>query len=145
MKKHLTIGLLLGAISMGLGTFAGIKTLGSTKTSGAQAVTYYELNSNIHASYSTSTHYLWSKSGSVPNYNPETNTGVLMLVIVTALKDIATLMSSVILMNIQMPPHHMLKLVQKPNKILMPMHSMHLCTLNIQLLREPLFMMNKFL
>ena len=75
MKKHLTIGLLLGAISMGLGTFAGIKTLSSTKTSGAQAVTYYELNSNIHASYNTSTHYLWSKSGSVPNYNPETNTG----------------------------------------------------------------------
>lgn len=75
MKRHLTLGLLLGAISMALGTFAGIKTFSNTKVSDAQAVTYYDLSSNIHASYTTFTHYLWSKAGSAPNYNPETNTG----------------------------------------------------------------------
>ena len=75
MKRHLTRGLVLGAISMALGTFAGIKTLTNTKVQDAQAVTYYGLSSNMHANTGTGTHYLWSKSGYVSDYNPEMNNG----------------------------------------------------------------------
>ena len=75
MKRNLTLGLILGAISMALGTFAGIKTLTNTKVQDAEAVTYYGLSSNIHTSPSTGTHYLWTRSGTIPNYDPEMNNG----------------------------------------------------------------------
>ncbi len=75
MKNHLTLGLVLGAISMAIGTFAGIKTLANVKVQDAQAAIYYDLSSNMHANTGTGTHYLWSKSGYVADYNPEMNNG----------------------------------------------------------------------
>ncbi len=74
MKRKLTLGLILGAVSMALGTAAGIKAL-SGGLNKVDAASYTILDENIHANTSINRHFVWMTSGTIPVYNADTQTG----------------------------------------------------------------------
>ena len=73
MGKHITLGLVLGAISMSLGTVAGITAFNNSES--AKAVTSTQVNTEIHTNPNINRHYVWLTTNTIADYNPETETG----------------------------------------------------------------------